>query len=341
MTLLLSNSISLKSSVPLHHSYQMTYNTIDQRWRKIKRLLDQHTDAISSIGILAVTTAVLASKIFRSLPVVVGRSGRLFLEFCGIIWLNVQLKEFSKCGRDCLRAIQSTSYSAIARTAIKVIIKGVNVLLTCAYFGASVSSFGGFPHISTMIYTSLRPLSLAILSIEIVNEIGDYMTNRKLLEKLNLIENESNASNRLLKIVKSFFEINEDQKIYQSKTTHIDANQKNSNERKLAETLVRQLDFFTLSTIKEIYEKNSSSNEDRRIKALRLYFQIKDGLSNIHARVKSNLNLTVLGYLSRGICKMYPDSLTEMTVRWGMSVLYTDELVIKYKLRQMDLNGNT
>ena len=48
------------------------------------------------------------------------------------------------------------------------------------------------------------------------------------------------------------------------------------------------------------------------------------------------MSLSVLGYVSMGVCKMFPDSLIEMGMRWSMSVLYTDDL-IRLKINQMDL----
>lgn len=304
-------------------------NTFAEGWGKVKRILDHHTDTISSIGILAVTTGMLAAKIFSGVPAIIGSSGRLFLEFSGIIWLNVQIKEFSKSQRDCMRAIRNADCKTILRTVLKVIIKGMNIFLTCAYFGASVVTFGGFPQVSMTIYMSLRPLSLAILSTEIVNEIWDYVTNKNLLKKLDFIEHQDNSSHQLAKIMRSYLRI-----ILENRNRSMTFAENQISEAKLASAIVGQLDTFTIDQF-NLSLKTKSGNS--RLKALSIYYNIKDGLANIQDRVKSNLNLTVLGYISRAICKMYPDSLTEMMVRWSMSVIYTDEFVIKYKLRQLDL----
>ncbi|MBA3816373.1 MAG: hypothetical protein H0X29_07610 [Parachlamydiaceae bacterium] len=328
-------SLSIK---PSSFAWQKNYQPVNLAvagWHKIKNILDHHTDAISSIGILAVTTALLAAKIFPSMPAIIGKSGRLVLEFSGIIWLNVQIKEFSKSVRDCSRALYSSDYETILRTVLKVSIKGVNILLTCAYFSASIATFIGFSQVSGTIYMTLRPLSLAILSTEIINDIWDYATNIKLLKKMDLIEGSPNPSFQIAKLICSYLNIN-----LVNRSQH--ASTALTSER-LASSIFTQLDTFT---IKQLQTKKAHTPEDlgrisskvgtSRIQALCLYYNIKEGLINTQARVKSNLSLIVLGYVSRGICKMYPDSLTEMIVRWGMSVLFTNEL-IKYKLRQMDL----
>lgn len=305
---------------------------IGRGWRKIKRILDHHTDAISSLGILTVTTGVLAAKIFPRMPAIIGSSGRLFLEFCGIIWLNVQVKEFFKSKQDCLQAMRSLECEPIIKTMIKVIIKGINILLTCAYFGASIATFIRFSQISLRTYMALRPLSLVILSAEIINDIWDYTTNKKLLRKFDFIEGQENGSQQLARVMRSYLRIHLEN---QNHNVQIDKKETKTAENKLASSIVRQLDLFTLE---QLQENSSSKTGDSRTKALQLYYNVKDGLGNIQARVKSNLTLTVLSYVSRGICKMYPDSLIEMLARWGMSVLFTDELVFKYKLRQMDLH---
>lgn len=305
---------------------------IGRGWGKIKRILDHHTDAISSLGILTVTTGVLAAKIFSGIPPIIGNSGRLVLECCGIIWLNVQVKEFFKSRQDCLRTMRGLECEPIVKTIIKVIIKGINILLTCAYFSASIATFARFSQVSLRIYMTLRPLSLAILSAEVVNDIWDYTTNQKLLRKLNSIERQENGSQQLAKVMRGYLRIH-----LENQNRHVQTDKKETKtaENKLASNIVRQLDLFTLE---QLQENSSSQTGDPRTKALHLYYNVRDGLNNIQARVKSNLTLTVLGYISRGICKMYPDSLIEMIARWSMSVLFTDELVFKYKLRQMDLH---
>lgn len=325
-------------SFPNKHSliqwpnYNLWHAQAAQCGRKIRRILDYHTDTISSLGILVVTTGILAAKIFRSMPQIIGSSGRLFLEFSGIIWLNVQLKEFSKSKKDWTRAIHDVEYAAIVRTTVKVIIKAVNILLTCAYFGASITTFGGFPQCSAAIYMTLRPLSLGILTAEIANDICDYITNKGLLKKFAKIESQDHAGHHLAKIMCSYLKIN-----LRNENKIVGNFKEELNDKKVASSIIRQLDTFTISMLQENLSRQLV-DADPHMKALNLYYSIKEGLGNTQARVISNLSLTALAYFSRAICKLYPDTLTEMLARWSMSVLFTDELVIKYKLRQMDLN---
>lgn len=301
-------------------------HTISTGWNTVKHILDQHTDTISSIGILAVTTGMLAAKIFQGIPAIIGRSGRVFLEFSGVIWLNVQIKEFLKVQRDFIRSLGSGEMESIARTALKVTIAAMNIFFTCAYFAASLVTFAGFSHISMSIYLALRPFSLGVLSAELVKEVWDYSTNLKILNLFSEIESQRNAGQQLAKIMRSYLKIISEDTISRAGISEV-----NSFEGRLASNMVSQLDSFSI----KLFSSNLGEGNPR-IKALRLYYDIKYGIGNIQDRVKSNLSLSGLGYVSRCVCKMYPDSLIEMMTRWTMSVLFTDELVIKYKIRQID-----
>src|ERR1700733_5728087 len=107
-------------------------------WTQGVRILDKHTDLVSSGGILAITTCILASKIFEGMPPLLPRLSRIVFNYGGIIWLNVQMRELIKSGKDWYRALRLKQWAAVAELSLKVAIKAFNIFLTCANFAASV-----------------------------------------------------------------------------------------------------------------------------------------------------------------------------------------------------------
>lgn len=288
------------------------YPLFSSGWQWTVHVLNKHTDMISSAGILAITTCLLAAKIFKNIPPFLPRLARIVFNFGGIIWLNVQMRDLIKSGRDLYRA---SDWQGVLETAAKVFYKSVNVFLTCAIFGASVAAVCGFPYAPLALSIALRPISLASLGINIATDIRDYFVNESILHELKQIEDGNALS--LKKTMICFLEI-----ITRSK-------QRSSfpKEKKLADLLVRQID---VSVIETFQEQLKSQNP------FKLFHSVKDSMVSKQAGTKANLSLIALGYISMGICRAFPDSLIEMTTRWGMSVLYTDEL-IRQKLFQCDL----
>lgn len=304
-----------------------------EQWAKnkitfVKRVLDKHTDIISNLGILAITTCLLASKIFEKTPKILPRLAMIVYNYAGIIWLNVQVRDLIKSGKDLSRAIELKDAMGVVETAAKVFVKSVNVILTCVFFAGSVVSAFIFPQASLMIALSIRSFSLACLAVNVASDIRDYFANQTLLKRLEKMEADPNGSLVVCKVMACFLEI-----VKEVKPSEQSYGWK--EERYLADRLVRQLDTYTLETFKE------SLAEDRKEKniladTLKLFHGVIDGMQCNQGVTKANLSLTALGYVSMGICKAFPDSLTEMATRWSMSVLYTDEF-IQRKFFQVDL----
>lgn len=296
-------------------------------WHWTIRLLNKHTDLISSVGILAITTCLLAAKIFKNIPVFLPRLARIVFDFGGIIWLNVQVRDLFKSCSDFKRACQTREFIPLVETAAKVFLKTTNILLTCVIFATSVVAAIGFPQMTLALKLALRPLSLTALAISIAVDIRDYFANQSLLKELSALEQGIHSHRTITKVMVYFLE-----NITKSKSKRIIAHW--PEERRLADRLVRQLDTFTIETFNECVGKQQV--KDVRLEAFKLYFALKDSMQNKQAGTKANLSLTALGYISMGICRAFPDSLLEMSTRWGMSVLYTDDL-IRQKLFQSDL----
>lgn len=295
----------------------------------VKRVLDKHTEAISNLGILAITTCLLASKIFESTPKMLPRVAKVVYDYGGLIWLNVQARDLMKSVKDLSRANQMKDLGGIIATAAKVFVKSANIFLTCVIFGGSVISAVAVPEASLAIALSIRSFSLSCLCINVLSDIRDYFANEALLKQLEKLDSDDKGNLLIGKVMACFLEIVKDVE------TPSKISSEWSEEWKLADRLVRQLDHYTLETFKE------SLQEERKEKyplvdALKLFYGVKDGMKTNQGTTKANLSLIALGYFSMGLCRAFPDSLIEMSARWTMSVLYSDEF-IQRKFFQSDL----
>jgi hypothetical protein len=252
-------------------------------WRWGIRVLNKHTDLISSGGILAITTCLLAAKVFKSIPSMLPRLALVVFNFGGIIWLNVQVRDFVKSCRDFSMVVADREWNVLAETAVKVFVKGVNILLTCGIFAASVVAAIGFPQSTAVMYVAMRPVALANLALTIGGDIRDYFVNEALLKDLKDAENSLQASSIIAKTMLCFLEIIGQQK---EKKMQVEMNK----EKRLAGALIRQLDLFTLETFRE----SLSQKKDRqhaRMEACKLFYAVQDSVHNKQASTKANLSL--------------------------------------------------
>ena len=145
------------------HSVSSCYNCWMHVWHK-------HSDLVSSTGILAVTTCLLAAKIFPRIPAILPRLSLVILNFTGVIWLNIQVREIKKSAADLQLALKIKDLSGATLTAAKVMVKGINALLTCGLFAASVVAFCGFPQTTAIMYLGMRPFAIFSLATGIFCE---------------------------------------------------------------------------------------------------------------------------------------------------------------------------
>lgn len=281
-------------------------------WKWTKGVLDKHTDLISSAGILAISTCLLAAKIFKKMPSFLPKIANFIFNYGGIIWLNVQVRDFLKSCRDVGHAVREKDWVGLIETAAKVLVKGVNVLLTVVNFGAYLLTAVGLPHVSLSIYMALRPVSLGSLAINILSDIRDYFANRGLLKDLKKAEQLYTFEQTAHKVASCFMDI-----VIKGKAAK---ETKGTPERPLAYRIVRQVDAFTLHAITEKLKKDSVTDK------VKLYESLKKSIEGTQNMTKGNLFLTVLGYVSMGVCKAFPESVIDKAVRWFMSLLYTAKL---------------
>jgi len=312
---------TITRSLPDYSTRDLVKSHLDAGWRWSIRLLDKHTDLISSGGILAITTCLLADKVFKEFPPIIPRLSLVLLNFSGIIWLNVQIMDLIKSCYDLKRVFDWKDWDGLVQTAAKVVVRVSNILLTGLFFGASVVGACGFPQISAALYIGMRPFALTTLVLNILTDLGDYFANKAILQIIDRIE-EARSGLTMAKVSLSFLEI-----IGGHKVTY--------PEGFFANRIVRQIERRTVETFKEKLVQKISI-EDVRLEAYKLFYNLKDGLVSKQAGTKANLSLTVLGYVSMGVCKAFPDTLKDMISRWTISVLYTDEL-IRQKFYEADL----
>lgn len=303
------------------------YNSAEWIGHTTARILNKHTDIVSSSGILVITTCLLAAKIFNNIPVILPRVASLVYNFGGIIWLNVQVREMIKSVRDFRRAFWHDKAFGIVETAVKVGVKSVNIFLTCAIFSASVLSVSGYAQAALGIHLAMRGISLSTLALSAGLDVHDYFANADLVQRLEMAEKQEQDEKQVGKIVLCFSEL-----LFQTNT---DSRWRWPQEYWLADRLIRQLDNFTVETFEENL-RHKSTKEPIRIAVCRIFYSLKESMLSKQAFTKDNLSLTVLGYFSRAICRAFPETVIEMATRWGMSVLYTDEL-IRQKFCEADL----
>lgn len=306
----LSSSLSPPPPPPSSHPYLFSIP------HRIKRILDKHTDLISNLGILAITTCLLASKIFESTPPILPRLAMVVYNYGGIIWLNVQVRDAIKSGKDLYRSIGEKDYVGIIETAAKTFVKSANIALTCVIFGGSVASTFVMPQASLSIALAIRSFSLSCLVINVASDIRDYFANRTLLQTLESMEADPEGSPRIGKVMVCFLEILKHGRVVSEMP----------EEKCLADRLVRQLDTYTLETFQESLSQQKKE-KPTLVDALKLFYGVVDGMQCNQAATKSDLSLIALGYVSMGICRAFPDSLAEMVARWSMSVLHTDRFI--------------
>lgn len=302
-------------------------------WDTAHYLLDKHTDLVSSVGILAISTCILAAKIFKSTPAFIPRTANLIFNYGGIIWLNDQSRDLSKSCKDFTRSFENRQYVGMVETAAKVVYKAINILLTCVNFTAAVVTAVGFPHVSLAMYMAMRSVGLTSLALNIVADVRDYFVNNQLLTELDGLEKKASDDRQIAKVMTCFIET-----ILEPKHVACQGLEQWKEEALLADKLVRQLDIYTLMTFKESLAK-PKKDVDPRHESTKLYYAVQDSILSRQCYTKSNLFLTSLGYVSMGICRAFPETVLEKSVRWMMSVLYTDE-IIRQKIFQSDLAGS-
>ena len=301
-------------------SLTLPVDTIKRGWRGCVKVHRHHSDLISSLSNLTLNTIILAAKIFHQIPEVFSRSAYVMLNFTGICWLNMQFRDFVKSGKDFYAAHRTKDFEGMACTAAKVMVKGLNILLTCGMFAASIFSLCVFPEITLMMYAIMRPFSLFSLVVGIGAEVYDYKKNSDLIRKITVIEKANDREQRTQNIMRHFLN-----RLLSSKKNK----EPDDPDKRLAQHLFRQLEHFTLETFRGEIQKKYPNILDKLgpddIK--KLFSALTKALQDKQTYTKTNLWLIGLGYMSMAIYRLWPETLIQSSTTWGMSLLYTSKLL--------------
>lgn len=306
-------------------------STARRYWKWCVTTYHDHSDLITSLGIFTLNTILLASKIFKQIPHFIHRSCYVALSFSSVMWVNIQVRDLLKTGNDLYHSMQEKDMQGIVFTAAKVTVKSLNMLLAGSLMAASVVSLCAFPEVTLAMYAVMRPFSLFSLVVGIGTEIYDHRKNASLIGKFNRT---AKNPEKVQRVMGHFLN-----RLYSEK------DRERNTEKTLAHHTFRQLDHYVIETVKtSLFEKHGAETASQAVDSLGeqgmrdLFHTLRRGLKQKRDYTKANLGLIVLGYLSMGICKMWPDSLIQSSVTWGMSALYTGKMIWR-KAKHSDLSN--
>ncbi len=286
-------------------------------WQWCVKTYHEHSDLISNLGLFALNTTILASKIFKQIPKIIGRGCYVALNFTGVIWLNIQLRDLIKNGKDLYQSILDRDMEGFVFTASKVAVKSLNILLTGSMLAAAVITLVGFPQIALTMYSVMQPFAIFSMLVGLGTDVYDHKKNSALERQFTQME----AQDKKVKGVMNCFL----KQLFNVET---------SDKSTLAKLTFRQLDHYAIGQMKKALRKAhpTLSNEEliqaipkEKIKSL--FDSIKDALLQKQKFMEANLGLMILGYVSMGICRIWPDTAIQSSVTWGMSLLYTSKKI--------------
>lgn len=303
------SSISSVIKNPLHISFA-----------PIIRVYNKHSELFSNLTIVSLNSILLLSKIYEQIPRVIPRTALVVFSYTGIISLNAQIKSLFKSSRDFSNAFSLRDAQGMLFTAMKVSVKGLNIILTASMFAAAVIALAGFPTITLAMYAVMRPFGVAGWIGAIANEACDYQQNQKVLGDLEVMRKSPNVDERIHNFAMHSFDL-----IRPGSLGPI----KGKDERKLASRVLRQIGDYDVEAYRENIAKLALGSQrlgkpltiDQQ--AAWLHFQNVQGSLEKQVKVATaNLGLRVLCYGALGVCKAYPDSIAQWSSMWGISVLY-------------------
>ncbi len=264
----------------------------------------RHTDLIQNGQTLLLTTVVLASKIFSSIPDVVANLSMATLKYTGILFINAQVMHLQKSAYDLKLALTFFDFKGILLTALKVSVKSANIFLIISGFVMPIISLIGFKVFSASLLTLLLPISRSSWVLSCFNEISDYYQNQLLYQELSAL-NLTQSKN----LITNF-------KTLQSKFSN-----HRSSDYHLALRLIRQNEGSTL----EIFKNSLTHRNVISLPTWQTQLYIREFQASLYKKntlSESGSLLSGLGYTSMHVSKLYPDGIVEWGLRWNMSLLY-------------------
>jgi hypothetical protein len=299
-----------------------TFSRHTQRcWNRCVTIYRSHSDLVSGLGLFTLNTSILASRIFKQIPSFVQRSAFTALNFTGLIWMNMQIRDLGKSGEDLWFNLRAGDGEGIVFTAAKVVVKSLNILLTGSMLAASIASLCSYPQIALSMYTIMRPFALFSLYVGIGTQIYDDRKNKALHRQLTHIEDQPD---KVRAVMTCFLK-----RLYKESPTVVE-----SREHRLAYHTFNQLDHHSMEALIEGFQKKyAAENSEKLMNILSQetinehFHQLRNALNQKTQFTQANLGLLALGYACMAVCRMWPDSLIQSSVTWGMSLLYTSKLI--------------
>jgi len=275
-----------------------------------KTRIIRHSDLGGSCAILALNICVLASKIFASLPQVVGRSALVALNYVGLVGLNVQVRCLVKTFSDVFWASDAHDFGAMGITIGKVVNEVSNILLILGNVVAAVASLANRRIVALTLYRVMAPWGLIATFLVVGLDIGRYYFHRALSNRLRVLGELNDADERIRTLCSLLAK------------KHVNAT--SSYDQRLAATVVLSLDVETWSKLQtEIGKVHQKEQRQRLYRAITDYCRDQEKLAS------ADLGLKGFGYFSMGVCRAFPDSLVQSGLCTAISLLYTSKLAVQ------------
>lgn len=274
-------------------------------WRsRLVKVYYHHSDLVSQYSRLGLNSIVLIGKLSTTIPQAIPRAAQVWLSYTGIAYTNIMIRDMLKSARDVRFAYLSSDYPGMIFTAIRTAVKVTNIALTFGLFVASVIALGGYPAVATAIYMGMRPIALIALVLGISDEFIDFAETKSLLESLP----ENDPPNLMGHFSAYALDMPLDEEILKDAT---------------ARCLVRDLEESCLGVFQAHPDKLSHC-----------YLEVRKAVQQKLSTTIENLYARIFGYFSMAICRMFPDSLIQASLIWGISLYYTEKMV-REKLRNI------
>lgn len=257
-----------------------------------------HSDLITSIAILALNSAKLATYLVPALPRTLGRSSQVTLSTIGVLSINVQARTFKKTLADGYVAVRLRDPLPMLLMAAKVANEASNIGLTALGFLAATSALVCCPWGAALLYGIMAPWGVVATFIAAGLDGCNAHFSRRLVRDLSRMEGDDDK-------IKVFFE-------------------KSAVPSRLFATVVRGLDPDTWEILKTELPKAESPLERRRLFKVVLAYSVKQ-----QEVATADIGLRTLGYLSMAICRAFPDTVIQSSIYTTMSLIHTSKLLFE------------
>lgn len=290
---------------------------------------------LQQISLLSLTTCVLASKIFSSIPKIIPRASLSLLNYVGIIYLDSQVMHVCKSIRDASIAIKEKDYTGLFTLSLKIYVKATDVLLTSASFVFSLLALGGVPQVGLIAKVVMRPISIIGWLLSSLNSTVDFYQNKDLLRRFKNLKSETKEDyqNFISLLVCKVLRIIEPEGAKKlepiSLNVSVDVDKKISNfamltVRQLEESSLREFSADLLAQLEK--DPHFSMSWEKN---LRYFKGMQTRIKEKNQQMTLGTGLSILGFIGLSVGRVFPDSLADWGMRWGISSLYTAKMVWK------------